>query len=136
MFGNFIFWRQWDWELFLHLYSKSNNLKHTRCAQSSCSTHLWTQRQPRSTQITKFLCVFKCAMTGQFILYFSNVILVSFWCHLSQSFLYGWIFAKIRPGKCVFDQYKRFFMEKMFQIHQILKRKNSNHLISTISSSR
>jgi hypothetical protein len=38
-----------------------------------------------------------------------------------QCFFYWRIFAKIRPEKCDFDQYKGFFMRKMVQIRQISK---------------
>jgi hypothetical protein len=55
----------------------------------------------------------------------------------NQCFFYWQIFAKSRPEKCDFDQYKEFFMGKMVQNRQISKIKiNSNRQISTISSSR
>ncbi len=38
-------------------------------------------------------------------------------------FFYWRIFAKIRPEKYDFDQYKGFFIGKMVQIRQISKRK-------------
>ncbi len=52
MFGDFCF-EQWDREhpeaiYLLHLLSKSNDLKRTRCTQSSSIIHLWT---PELTEV-------------------------------------------------------------------------------------
>jgi hypothetical protein len=41
---------------------------------------------------------------------------------------FGRNFTKFQPNFFDFDQYKRFLMKKMAQIHQILKEKNSKLL--------